>query len=105
MGLSAAWALRRAGHGVVVLEQAALPNPAAASFDDHRLIRYPYGRAAGYAGMVDEAYAAWDEVWDTLGERLYVPTGLVVLGGEGGSWAHDSAEILEAQGRAFRWLS
>lgn len=39
VGLSAAWALKRAGADVSVVEQGALPNPLGTSVDQHRLIR------------------------------------------------------------------
>jgi glycine/D-amino acid oxidase-like deaminating enzyme len=70
VGLATAWALARAGHEVELLEQGPLPNPLASSMDDHRLIRHPYGDRRGYARMIDAGYAAWDLLWDDLGQRL-----------------------------------
>lgn len=105
MGLATAWALTRSGHRVTIVEQGEIPNPLAASTDDHRIIRYPYGMQAGYTAMVDEAYAAWDELWDDLGERLYVPTGVLALAAEGGSWVRESAETMAALGKPVRWLT
>jgi glycine/D-amino acid oxidase-like deaminating enzyme len=105
MGLATAWALARAGHRVTVFEQGPIPNPLGSSVDEHRLIRHPYGRAAGYTRMVDEAFAGWDQLWADLGERLYVPTGFLAIAGEGDRWARDSAETMAAQGRTVRWLT
>jgi glycine/D-amino acid oxidase-like deaminating enzyme len=99
MGLSTAWALAREGHDVELFEQAALPNPLASSMDEHRLIRHPYGDLIGYAGMIDDAYAAWDLVWHDLGQRLYAPTGTLALTGNGADWAERSAATLAAIGR------
>ncbi|HYD98151.1 MAG TPA: FAD-dependent oxidoreductase [Alphaproteobacteria bacterium] len=105
MGLSAAFALHRRGHRVVVCEQGALPNPLASSVDQHRLIRHPYGAAAGYTRMVDEAFAAWEGVWAALGERLYVETGTLCLGrADVSDWLAASADTLAALGHAVRWL-
>jgi glycine/D-amino acid oxidase-like deaminating enzyme len=87
-----------------VLDQGAIPNPLASSCDENRLIRHPYGSAAGYARMVDEAYDAWDAVWDDLGERLYVPTGTLAVAAPGARWVRDSAETLARLGRPVRWL-
>jgi sarcosine oxidase len=58
VGLSVARAALKRGHQVIVLEQGAAPNPQSASFDNHRMIRYPYGSAAGYTRMVTEAFGS-----------------------------------------------
>ncbi len=91
IGLTAAWALAREGCTVELFEQAALPNPLASSFDEHRLIRHPYGDHVGYARMIDDAFEAWDLLWRDLGERLYAPTGTLALTGNGADWAARSA--------------
>jgi glycine/D-amino acid oxidase-like deaminating enzyme len=104
MGLSAAWALGRLGHSVTVLDRGPVPNPRAASFDQHRLIRYPYGAALGYTAMVAEAYRAWDEVWADVGEKLYVPTGTLAVGAGGTTWVQNSADAVQALGLEVEWL-
>lgn len=81
MGLSTAWALDRAGHQVTVIEADPIPNPRGSSVDDHRLIRHAYGAAAGYMRMVDEAYEAWDTLFEEIGERPYAETGVLALAG------------------------
>jgi sarcosine oxidase subunit beta len=98
MGLSAARSLVRDGHEVSLFEQASLPNPLGASADLHRLIRYPYGSARGYARMVRDAYGAWARLWADLGVTLQQETGTLVLGAEGDRWASESRAVLEAQG-------
>ncbi len=105
MGLSAARSLAGAGHAVTVLDRGAIPNPAAASVDAHRLIRFPYGRERGYARMVSEAYGAWERLWRDLGVSLYHPTGTLLLGREDHPWARDSVATLEAMGHAVRRLT
>lgn len=97
MGLSTAWALKRAGCDVTVIEQGSLPNPLGASVDQHRLIRYAYGARRGYLRMVREAYHAWERVWADLKMRLYAETGTLVLSGEGDSWAKESCIALAAE--------
>jgi glycine/D-amino acid oxidase-like deaminating enzyme len=104
MGLSAAWALQKLGHQVTVVEQGPLPNPRGASFDQHRLIRYPYGAALGYTSMVAEAYGAWEELWRDLGERHYVATGTLALCVGDTRWVAASAEALRALGLKVEWL-
>jgi glycine/D-amino acid oxidase-like deaminating enzyme len=110
MGLSAAWALSREGWDVELFEQGALPNPLASSFDEHRLIRHPYGALAGYARMIDDAYDAWEQLWGDLGTRLYAPTGTLVLssGGTTGGrqgWAEQSVATLANVGRPMTELA
>jgi glycine/D-amino acid oxidase-like deaminating enzyme len=99
MGLATAWALAREGCSVELFEQGPLPNTLASSFDEHRLIRHPYGEHMGYARMIDDAFAAWDLVWHELGQRLYAPTGTLALSGNGARWAERSAASLAAIGR------
>lgn len=105
MGLCTAWALARDGHAVGLFEQGALPNPLASSVDEHRLIRHPYGDRAGYARMIDPAFAAWDALWRDLGQTLYAPTGTLALTGNGNQWAVQSARTLEMIGRPMTELS
>lgn len=105
MGLATAWALARSGHAVTVLEQGPVPNPKGASVDQHRLIRHAYGAQAGYMRMVSDAYHAWDALWSDLGERLYVPTGTLVLDTTQEGWARQSAAALAAFGVAVEPLT
>jgi glycine/D-amino acid oxidase-like deaminating enzyme len=105
IGLSAAWALCREGHQVTVYEQGTLPNSLGSSVDQHRLIRFPYGRELGYTRMVFDAYRAWEQLWADLGKRLYAPTGTLVLASATESWASDSATTLEQLGIGVRWLN
>lgn len=104
MGLATAWALARDGHEVELLEQGPLPNPLASSMDEHRLIRHPYGDQRGYARMIDDAYAAWDLLWDDLGQRLYAATGTLALTGNGETWAARSAAVLAGIGKPMTEL-
>jgi sarcosine oxidase len=77
-GLSTAWALSKRGHDVTLFEQAsAIPNPYAASGDQHRIIRRAYAGADGYARTITEAFAAWDELWADLGVVHYVACGVM----------------------------
>lgn len=98
MGLSSAWALIRGGARVTLIEQHALPNPLGSSVDQHRLIRYPYGSARGYARMNHAAYDAWERLWRDLGVRLQIETGTLVLCGPGDNWVAESRAVLQAEG-------
>jgi glycine/D-amino acid oxidase-like deaminating enzyme len=105
MGLSTAWALAKSGQDVELFEQGPLPNPLASSMDEHRLIRHPYGDHTGYARLIDDAFAAWDEMWRDLGQRLFAATGTLALTGNGADWALRSAASLATIGRPMTELS
>jgi glycine/D-amino acid oxidase-like deaminating enzyme len=105
MGLASAWALRRRGFGVTLVEQGEIPNPLGSSVDQHRLIRYPYGAEPGYTRMVGEAYAGWERLFSDIGERPYQATGSLVVSTGDASWARASADCLTALGHPLSWLS
>jgi sarcosine oxidase len=91
-GLCTAWQLVRRGHAVTLLEQGPVPNPLSASGDHHRIIRRAYGKASGYARAIDEAYAAWDELWEDLGASHHDPRGFMALSREPGDEAEEYLE-------------
>lgn len=104
MGLSTAWALKRRGHLVTVVEQYDVPNPLGSSVDQHRLIRHTYGARAGYAVMVQDAFAAWERLWADLGRSYFVQTGTLCIGSTGQGWLHESAEVLSRLSIDPEWL-
>lgn len=87
VGLSTARAARQKGHEVTILEQGPVPNPQSASFDNHRMIRYPYAAAAGYTRMVTEAFSAWERVWQDIGAVHFESTGAIAISLEPGDYA------------------
>jgi len=98
MGLSAAWAMSRAGWRIELLERSRLPNPDSSSSDRSRLIRYPYGRFTGYMAMVSHAFDAWQTLWDDLGTIHYRETGALMLETPDADWARDSASAMQSWG-------
>jgi sarcosine oxidase len=98
VGLSTAHAAARRGHRVTVLEQGPVPNPHGASFDQHRMIRFHYGAAAGYTRMVAEAFAAWDRLWTELGERHFADCGAVAISLRPGDYGDQTASVFRDQG-------
>lgn len=104
VGLSTAWALESAGHNVTLLERGDLPNPTNASTNPQRLIRHPYGDLDGYCSLVDRAFAAWHQLWETLGSSYYVPTGTLALSRQANDWADRSRLGLQRLGVAHRVL-
>lgn len=112
VGLSAAWALSRLGHEAVVFDQGPIPNPKAASYDQHRMIRLLYPGNPGYARMVLEAFGAWERLWDDLGAPYFADTGVLTLGGpglvqggeDGGGSAEAAREVLDQLGHVYEIL-
>ena len=104
-GLSTAWSLVKAGHGVTLLEQGAtIPNPLAASGDHHRIIRRAYRASTGYGALITEAYDAWSEMWGDLGENHLDPRGFLCVSRKPGDEAEEYREGLEAGGFPFELL-
>lgn len=98
VGLSVARAASLRGHAVRVLEQGEVPNPESASHDRHRMIRYPYGAAAGYTRMVTEAFDAWDRLWQDLGACHFENTGAIAISLEPGDYAEKTRDTFRAIG-------
>ncbi|MFN4127656.1 NAD(P)/FAD-dependent oxidoreductase [Pannonibacter indicus] len=76
-GLSAAWALRKAGVAVTVFDQGPIPNPLATSHDEHRITRHIYPGLDGYGQLMPQAFRAYDALWQDLGQRHFEPRPMV----------------------------
>ncbi|MEX2297268.1 MAG: FAD-dependent oxidoreductase [Dongiaceae bacterium] len=105
VGLSAAWALMRAGHQAVVLEQGTVPNPLGSSYDEHRMTRLFYPEPSGYGAMVPEAMEAYETLWGDLGERHFRETGILGLSRENGDWIDAAMPQIERDGYRFERLT
>ena len=104
VGLSAAWALLRAGHRPVVVDQGPIPNPRASSFDRHRLIRLAHAAGDGRGRIIHEAFAAWDRLWRDLGRSHYRETGMLVTARDPDDWGVSCREAFERDGTPFEIL-
>jgi sarcosine oxidase len=100
-GLSAAWALGKRGHQVTLIEQGPIPNPLAASGDEHRMIRRGYGSADGYARTISEAFAAWAEMWDDLGRSHLAQRGVLAMSQMPGDDGEKFREGYDRMGEAY----
>jgi sarcosine oxidase len=101
-GLCTAWSLVKAGHNVTILEQAAtIPNPLSASGDHHRIIRRAYRAASGYAELITEAYAAWNELWADLAESHLDARGFLCISRSPGDESEEYCAGLRAGGFPF----
>lgn len=94
-GLSTAVQAALAGMKVTLLDQGPVPNPLSSSSDAHRLIRHAYGDRHGYAMLVQDAFSAWDRLWERTGTSHYIPTGTLAVGFKGSKWISNSIESLQ----------
>lgn len=79
LGLSAAWALSRRGHEVLVIDQAPVGHIGGGSHGTCRIFRLGYEHPA-YVSLGRQARDAWTELEDTCGERLLHPTPQLTFG-------------------------
>ena len=103
-GLSTAWALTKAGHTVTLFEQSVIPNPQAASGDQHRIIRQGYADQDGYARLIPQAFAAWQRLWDDIGTSHYKQTGVLCVSQEPGDEADDYLAGYDRMGTVYERL-
>ncbi|MGI4855551.1 MAG: NAD(P)/FAD-dependent oxidoreductase [Janthinobacterium lividum] len=104
VGLSLSRAAVKAGYRVTLIEQGAIPNPRAASYDQHRMIRYQYGAAEGYTRMVGAAFGAWDRVWADIGVALTHRSGAIAFSAQPGDYADASLGVMRRLGLAHAVL-
>lgn len=105
VGLAAAWNAARRGHTVELFEAGPVPNPLAASMDQHRLCRVPYGSQDGYARLMAPAMRAWDRAWAAMGRVLYAERGCLALHTADGDWTERSRASLTRLGIAHEILT
>lgn len=98
VGLSIARSALGRGHHVTLVEQGPIPNPDSASFDEHRMIRFQYGAAEGYARMLVDAFAAWDRLWAETGRAHFADSGVIAISLASGDYADASLATLRRAG-------
>src|SRR5260221_1941498 len=104
VGLSVARAAAKRGHTAIVFERGPAPNPQAASYDQHRMIRFHYGAASGYTRMVRQAFDAWEGVWRDIGARHFVDSGAISISTERGDYTDLSRTVFRQSGIAHEVL-
>lgn len=105
IGLSTAWACLKRGHEVTIIDRGPIPNPASASFDQHRMIRPHYGPQRAYTAMVRDAFPVWEALWEDLGQSFFERTGVLAVDLGDSAWMDATAEALVAGKIAHRRLS
>jgi sarcosine oxidase / L-pipecolate oxidase len=107
-GLTAAWALRRRGWEVTVLDPGAIPRHEAASTDVSKIIRMDYGGDLLYTALGEAAMRGWDEWNERWQPRLYHEDGFLLLAGEPmqpGGFEHESFAMLTRRGHPVERLT
>ncbi|MEW6208619.1 MAG: N-methyl-L-tryptophan oxidase [Acidobacteriota bacterium] len=79
MGASAACEVARCGATVALIDQAALPNPRAASVDHSKVFRFSYPDPL-YVRMAVESKRLWRAIEDETRSHLLTETGLLLIG-------------------------
>ncbi len=79
IGLLAALACLDAGAAVTVLDAGPIPNPAAASFDQHRIVRALHPGDPPATRRALAAQRAWRELAARLDAALFQPTGVLTV--------------------------
>lgn len=74
-GLWIAWRFLRAGWRVTLADAGPLPNPAGASWDQHRLIHPLGAESEADVHAIEAAMGGWAELWSRLGHSHYRQTG------------------------------
>ena len=81
MGLASAWALRRAGRDVTVLEQFEVGHPYGSSHGASRIFRFAYSETE-WVALAQEALPLWRELEDESGTELLSLPGLLDSSGD-----------------------
>ena len=100
-GLSTAWALTRRGFAVELFEQGPIPNPRASSYDEHRITRYAY-TLEGYAYLMPQAFALYEEMFRDIGARHFLPGSVVYFMRDAVTWYEPVSRGMSALGKGFR---
>src|SRR5262245_17812433 len=104
-GATAAVALARRGHRVMLVDPGPLPHPLAESTDISKVVRLDYGGDALYTELAERALDGW-RAWNR--ERpLFHETGVLFLSREPlapGGFEHDTLALLTARGHRLERL-
>ncbi|MFY9607195.1 MAG: N-methyl-L-tryptophan oxidase [Blastocatellia bacterium] len=95
MGAMTACELARDGAKVALIDQSALPNRDAASFDHSKVFRFVYPDQL-YAQLAVAALKLWRELEETSGERLLTPTGVLMIGRDESSSEREAYDALRS---------
>jgi sarcosine oxidase len=98
MGTWTALWLRRAGHGVTLIDRHRPGNRLSSSSDESRITRSSHGADRHYPTWQRRALDQWRDLERSAGEKLFEPAGVVWLANEAQTFEAESYESLAALG-------
>ena len=104
MGAATACEAARAGARVMLIDQAALPNPRGASVDYSKVFRFAYEDAL-YVEMAVESLAMWRAIEAETGATLLSPTGMLMIGKADSTIEKGIYDTLRGAGLAAEMMS
>jgi sarcosine oxidase len=104
-GLCVADALLQKRWRVTVADRGSIPNPLAASYDHHRVIRAHYPDEPTFCRRAEAALQAWEALWDRIGVRRYHQTGILALCSSAGDWTDRCRRVFDQCDVQYRQLS
>ena len=101
MGTATAYALSKmSDKSILLVDRYGVGNDYCSSNDVNRVFRYAYGNDEYYTKMAIESEALWKDLTKETGQKLLVPTGLLMLEGED----HNSNRFCESSYETLRRL-
>ncbi|HEU0165888.1 MAG TPA: FAD-dependent oxidoreductase, partial [Thermomicrobiales bacterium] len=98
MGTAAGWALARAGHSVIVLEQFGHVHTFGSHGGKTRIFRHAYAEGEQYVPWTLDADRLWSELQQRSGKEFMYRTGGLDISAEDGGWAHQARSSAERYG-------
>ena len=102
MGAWIALRARREGWRTTLIDAFGAGNARATSGDETRIIRASHSDDPFYSRWSREALTAWNALAEAIGERLFVPAGVLWLAHEEGGWEASSEATLREPGHPRR---
>src|SRR5437016_1966550 len=100
-GVTAAIALKKRGHRVLLIDPGPLPHPLAASTDISKAVRSTYGSDEDYTALAERAVPVWREWNEEFGVTLYHEVGMMFVRREPmktGDFEYESFQVAERRG-------
>ena len=105
MGAWIALRARREGWRTTLIDAFGAGHARATSGDETRIIRSSHSDDPFYSRWSREALTAWNDLAEAIGERLFVPAGVLWLAHDEGGWEASSEATLRAEGIPVERLS
>ena len=105
MGAWIALRARREGWSTTLIDAFGAGHARATSGDETRIIRSSHSDDPFYSRWSREALTDWNDLADAIGERLFVPAGVLWLAHDEGGWEASSEATLRTEGIPVERLS